>query len=80
MSIQITFEIEQLVQSIFANGNYRSETEVLDEALHLLRDRQELRRAVNDGIEELDRGQRTPASEVFARVEQKIREVGRQAS
>ena len=63
MSVQITPELEGLVQSIFQSGNYRDESEVLDEALRLLEKRERLRRDVKAGVEQLDRGEYTEYGE-----------------
>jgi Arc/MetJ-type ribon-helix-helix transcriptional regulator len=65
MSIPITPEIEQLVHGIYAGGAYASEADVLAAALHLLRQRDELRIKLREGIDELDRGERLTSDQVF---------------
>jgi len=57
MSVEITPELESLVQTILQGGNYRNENEVLDEALRLLEKREQLRREVKAGVEQLDHGE-----------------------
>ena len=57
MPVQITPELESLVQEILAQGEFQDEAEVLREALHLLQKRQQLMRDVNDGVAQLDRGE-----------------------
>ena len=48
-----------------ASGEYSSTDEVLHEALQALDDRDRLRTLIRQGIEELERGERIPAEEVF---------------
>jgi antitoxin ParD1/3/4 len=71
MSLQIPPEIEEMVQSIFSSGQYESESEVIREALGLLRRRDLMRRDINEGIAEIDRGERIGADEVFQELEKK---------
>jgi len=71
MSLEIPSEIEEMVQSIFRSGEYQSESEVIREALGLLRRRDLMRRDINEGIAEIDRGQRIGADEVFQELEKK---------
>jgi antitoxin ParD1/3/4 len=72
MGLEITPELEEMVQSILRGGQYDSESAVLREALSLLRQRDRLRRDVQEGIAELDRGERIPGEEVFRELEEKI--------
>ena len=65
MSILITPEIEQLVQGIYAGGAYATEADVLECALRRLRQRDELRIKLREGIDELDRGERLASEQVF---------------
>jgi antitoxin ParD1/3/4 len=61
MQISLTPEVEQLLQREMATGRYRSENEVLREAVQLLsaRDRrvEELRTQIQVGRDQLDRGE-----------------------
>jgi antitoxin ParD1/3/4 len=72
MGLEITPDLEEMVQSILRGGQYDSESAVLREALSLLRQRDRLRRDVQEGIAELDRGERIPGEEVFRELEEKI--------
>ena len=56
MPVQITPELEALVQEILAEGVFQDESEVLHEALRLLQKRQQLLRDVNAGVAQLDQG------------------------
>jgi len=71
MSVEMTPELENLVESILDAGGYRDENEVLSEALHLLQQRDRLRAEINKGIEELDRGERIGGEAVFAELQSK---------
>lgn len=64
MDVKLTPELERLVSDKVASGLYTSESEVIREALRLLKDRDELRllamddlrREVQKGLNQLDRG------------------------
>lgn len=77
MSLQIPPEIEEMVQSIFKSGQYESESEVIREALGLLHRRDLLRRDINEGIAEIDRGERIGADEVFQELEKKAAQLAK---
>jgi antitoxin ParD1/3/4 len=69
MSIEIAPDLEEMVQSILKGGQYDGESAVLREALSLLRQRDQLRRDIHEGIDDLDSGERIPAEEVFRELE-----------
>ncbi len=74
MNVSLTPELETLVHDKVESGLYTSASEVVREALRLLRERDqiqqqrlaELRREVAVGLEQLDRGERIPGEQVFA--------------
>ena len=68
-------ENAQYIQEAIKNGAYRDEREALDEAVGLLKNRDQLRRDVQAGIEQADQGQLIPAEKVFERLEQRAREI-----
>jgi antitoxin ParD1/3/4 len=80
MTIVLPPELEQLVVQKMQSGRYRTANEVIGEALHLLHERDELhqqnrdelRRDLEAGREQADRGLVAPlnASETLARVRQ----------
>lgn len=65
MDVTLTPELERLIHDKVASGLYASEDEVIREALRLLKDRDELRflavedlrREVQKGLGQLDRGE-----------------------
>jgi antitoxin ParD1/3/4 len=65
MDVRLTPELERLIHDKVATGLYASQDEVIREALRLLRDRDELRllavddlrREVQKGLDQLDRGE-----------------------
>ncbi|MBD2776275.1 type II toxin-antitoxin system ParD family antitoxin [Iningainema tapete] len=68
MNVSLTPELEQFVQQKVSSGLYNSASEVVREALRLLREQdilrqhhlEELRREIALGIEQADRGQTKP--------------------
>jgi putative addiction module CopG family antidote len=60
MTIQITGELQSLIQQEFATGQYHSQDDVLTKAVRLLRDRREkleqLRKDIEPALARLDQG------------------------
>jgi Arc/MetJ-type ribon-helix-helix transcriptional regulator len=56
MSIDITSEQQRLVETIFEAGDYDSQSDVLSSALELLRQHQQLGKAISNGLDDLDNG------------------------
>jgi antitoxin ParD1/3/4 len=73
MDISLSPDLEQLVQEKVASGSHSSASEVIREALRLLKQRDELQRLrlaelkrdIARGIEAADRGELLPAEQVF---------------
>jgi len=70
MTIQPSADREQIVRSIMQGGRYASEDEVIDEALRLLRQREDSEKArvlegIRQGVEDMKAGRGRPADEVF---------------
>jgi antitoxin ParD1/3/4 len=86
MNVSLTPELEQMIQEKVASGLYASASEVVREALRIMRTRdearqqklEELRRDIAEGLADLDAGRVYDADEVFAEIradlEQQIRE------
>jgi len=72
MALDITPDLEEMVRSILRGGQYDSESALLREALSLLRQRDELRRDIQEGIAELDQGEGVSIEEVFEQLEEKM--------
>lgn len=70
MSSNVSPENEQFIQQIIQSGVYQDRGAVLDDALDLLKRREQLRRKVDAGIEQLDRGEGIAGEQVFARLEE----------
>jgi antitoxin ParD1/3/4 len=68
MNISLTHELEKMISDKVASGRYHSASEVVREALRLLEQQDEvyqarleqLRKELDIGIEQLDRGERVP--------------------
>jgi antitoxin ParD1/3/4 len=80
MNVSLTPELEDLIHKKVETGLYLSASEVVREALRLLEERdrlnavklEELRKAIQIGIEQADRGELLDGPEVFARVREKV--------
>ena len=80
MRVEIPPELEQLVTARVQSGRYNSVAEVILEALLLLEEReqlyeirrQELRRKIAEGLEQLDRGEGIPGEQVFAELDAEL--------
>ena len=78
MHLEISPENERYIQRLLESGEYASQGQVLDEALELLRRRDQLHRDVNAGAEQLERGEGIPGDRVFEKLEQKAERLARQ--
>lgn len=73
MSVDLSPTVESLILSKVREGTYTSPTEVVEEALQLLEERdrqrieqlQKLRADVSIGLSQLDRGESVPGEQVF---------------
>ena len=72
MHVSLTPHLEELVRNKVKSGMYNSATEVVREALRLMDDRdrvremrlEDLRKEIQIGVDQIDRGELTPAREV----------------
>ena len=60
MSTGLSPENEQFIEHVVSLGIYRDRDEALDRAVELLRRREEFVRDVNEGIDQLERGEGVP--------------------
>lgn len=82
MNVSLTPELEKLVNEKVKNGMYASASEVIREGLRLLQQQDELkyealRRDIQEGLDELDRGEGVPAAKVFAEMKKKAKAMRR---
>jgi antitoxin ParD1/3/4 len=77
MNLEITPELDDMVQNILRTGGYESESEVLHQALSLLRQRDELRQEIKKGIAEIDRGEHIEGEDVFQELEARAVELSK---
>lgn len=81
MNVSLTPELEKFVEELVGAGRYRSASEVVRAAIRLLQDREAeqsakleaLRRNIDAGVEELDRGDGASADEVFEEILKALR-------
>jgi antitoxin ParD1/3/4 len=82
MNVSLTPELERWISEKVEDGRYRSASEVVREGLRLLQEREEehaarlegLRREIQVGLDELDRGETVDVEEVFDRVLSRLAE------
>lgn len=82
MNVSLTPELEKLIEEKVKSGMYGSASDVVREALRLLKERddtralrmQQLRNDVAIGLEQLDNGEAVAADEVFDELRRRSRE------
>ncbi len=83
MKITIKPEIEQFIQAQLASGRFTSAEDVINEAFKLLLERErrieELRQKIAVGTEQIAKGQVTDGEVVFARFQEKIRQIAEES-
>ena len=68
MSTEISADNQRYLEQAVARGIYRDRAAAIDEALALLKRRDQLRSDVRAGIEQADRGELLDAESVFQRL------------
>lgn len=76
MSNALPTDVQQLVDDLLATKQYDSEAAVMREALRLLKQRDDLKRSVQQSIDELDRGEGIDGDAVFNELRAKAAELG----
>lgn len=71
MSVEISPDIEAMCRTLVETGRYGDQNQVLGEALRLLQRRDELDQKIQEGADELDRGEGIDADVVFDRMKKK---------
>jgi antitoxin ParD1/3/4 len=79
MNVSLTPELEKLVTRKVQSGLYQSASEVIREGLRLLEDQDrlrelhlaEVRKKIQAGLNQLDRGEGIPGDQVYAEMKQK---------
>jgi antitoxin ParD1/3/4 len=85
MSLNLTAELEDLVESKVKSGNYGSAADVIREALGLLEERdqmlllqkQEISEKITEGLNSLRRGEAVDGESVFDRIDAELDELER---
>jgi antitoxin ParD1/3/4 len=57
MELTLTADQEKIVESLVASGSFSDPSEVVNKALQMLKRHEELRREIQIGIDQLDRGE-----------------------
>ena len=79
MISRLSADNEEYLNRVVKDGAYQDQREALDEAVALLRKRDQLRADVRAGIRQADRGELVPAEAVFERLEERARLIERKA-
>ncbi|MCL4204182.1 MAG: CopG family transcriptional regulator [Pirellulaceae bacterium] len=77
MNVQISPDLSRFVEGLVADGTYQNGDQVFAEGLRLLRAREQLRRDVDAGIAQLDRGEGLDEDEVFELLDRRIAAIER---
>lgn len=77
MNVQISADLSRFVEGLVADGRYQNEDQVFAEGLRLLQAREQLRRELDAGIAQLDRGEGLDEDEVFEVLDRRIGEIER---
>lgn len=76
MNSNLSPENEQFVQYELEIGTYKNREELVDDAVRLLKQRRDLQREIQAGI---DSGPSIPGEDVFERLEARAKEIVRQS-
>ena len=76
MNVSLTLELEEYIARKIKTGLYKSASEVIREALRMLRERDRtqqgelatLHREIQTGLDQLDRGEGIPGEQVLAEI------------
>lgn len=79
MSNTIPSDLLPFVQRLVSERRYLSESDVVAEGLRMLQSREQLREEVEKGFAQLDAGLGVPAEDVYARAEETISRIEREA-
>jgi antitoxin ParD1/3/4 len=77
MNVQISADLSRFVEGLVADGRYQNKDQVFAEGLRLLQVREQLRRDLDIGIAQLDRGEGLDEDEVFEVLDRRIGEIER---
>ena len=75
MTTEIPSDLVPFVQRMIAEKRFLNEEDVLAEGLRMLQARETLREEVKKGFDQLDAGLGVPAEDVYARAEERIRQI-----
>lgn len=75
MNAIIPNDLAPLVQRMVAQRRFLTESDVVAEGLRLLQARETLRQEVRTGFDQIDAGLGIPADVVYARAEERIKEI-----
>lgn len=68
MPTDLTSQQQSIVDALASSGRYSGDVQVLDEALELLKQRDDLRERLKIGTDQLDQGDRRTIDDVFTAI------------
>ncbi len=75
MTVQLSPDLQAFIQHALTSGRYESESALVGDAIRLLREKMssldQLRQDLQKGVDELNRGERLSACEVFDELERR---------
>jgi antitoxin ParD1/3/4 len=79
MATNLSPENEQFIENVIASGLYHDRDEAINKAVELLKNREQLIRDVNLGIEQLERGEceLLDIEKIKAEVRDKVKSIGK---
>lgn len=80
MSVDIPSNYTSLVQGLVSQGLYGTESEVVAEGLRLVSVKEQLRRDVAQGLEELDAGSRVTSMDVYQAARDRIGKIAQEGT
>jgi antitoxin ParD1/3/4 len=80
MNVSLPPDLESFVQNLVLSGSYSGPDEVVGEALLRFKRQEELRREIQKGIGQLDRGERIAGEDVFASLAAKAQKLSNSGS
>jgi putative addiction module CopG family antidote len=78
MNVEVPGNLSSIVERLVSEGKFQNEGEVIAEGLRLIVMREELYDDIREGLDDLEAGNRIPASDVYAEAKRRIKTIGEQ--
>jgi antitoxin ParD1/3/4 len=74
MDVHLSPDVERIVTDKLRTGRYKSASDVVDEAIRLLEERDEISKRIDQGLKSLEKGQGLAEEEAFAELQSRHEE------